>query len=243
MQYKLKVVKTCSETNEPLEGAVYGIYSSSACNDLSLITKIGPTDKNGEAVSGLINYDPNLKTVYYKELVAPKYHVLDKTAHAVGLEIGFEDKQIRATYSAKDDPEKTTVIVHKTDDAGKGLPGAKFALYKNKNCAASDLVLELGPTVPNGKAESASFHVMQDVYYLKETQPPTGYPSQPDKVYEVTVKTGVTKGGIEYTVPNSNKIRVGVYKYELGSGKSKPLAGAEYTVVFKRSMYRKKYGG
>ena len=230
MQYKLKVVKTCSETNEPLEGAVYGIYSSSACNDLSLITKIGPTDKNGEAVSGLINYDPNLKTVYYKELVAPKYHVLDKTAHAVGLKIGFEDKQIRATYSAKDDPEKTTVIVHKTDDAGKGLPGAKFALYKNKNCAASDLVLELGPTYPNGKAESASFHVMQDVYYLKETQPPTGYPSQPDKVYEVTVKTGVTKGGIEYTVPNSNKIRVGVYKYELGSGKSKPLAGAEYTL-------------
>ncbi|MEI3190758.1 MAG: hypothetical protein V8S36_00440 [Lachnospiraceae bacterium] len=56
----------------------------------------------------------------------------------------FEDKGIRATYYAKDDPEKTTVIVHKTDDAGKGLPGAKFALYKNKNCAASDLVLELG---------------------------------------------------------------------------------------------------
>ncbi len=45
-----------------------------------------------------------------------------------------------------------------------------------------------------------------------------------------TVKTGVTKGGIEYTVPNSNKIQVGVYKYELGSGKSKPLAGAEYTL-------------
>ena len=230
MQYKLKVVKTCSETNEPLEGAVYGIYSSSACNDLSLITKIGPTDKNGEAVSGLINYDPNLKTVYYKELVAPKYHVLDKTAHAVNLEIGFEDKQIRAIYHAKDDPEKTTVIVHKTNDAGKGLPGAKFALYKNKNCAASDLVLELGPTEPNGKAESASFNVEQDVYYLKETQPPTGYPSQPDKVYTVSAKTGLTKGGIEYTVPNSNKIQVGVYKYELGSGKSKPLAGAEYTL-------------
>lgn len=112
----------------------------------------------------------------------------------------------------------------------KGLPGAKFALYKNKNCAASDLVRELGPTDSNGKAESASFHIEQEIYYLKETQPPTGYPSQPDKVYEVTVKTGVTKGGIEYTVPNSNKIRVGVYKYELGSGKSKPLAGAEYTL-------------
>ena len=230
IQYKLKVVKTCSETDQPLEGAVYGIYSSSSCNDLSLITKIGPTDKHGEAVSGLINYDPNLQTVYYKELVAPKYYALDKTAHAVGLKIDFEDKEIRAIYHAKDDPEKTTVIVHKTDDAGKGLPGAKFALYKNKNCAASDLVRELGPTDSNGKAESASFHIEQEIYYLKETQPPTGYPSQPDKVYEVTVKTGVTKGGIEYTVPNSNKIRVGVYKYELGSGKSKPLAGAEYTL-------------
>ncbi len=71
---------------------------------------------------------------------------------------------------------------------------------------------------------------MQDVYYLKETQPPTGYPSQPDKVYEVTVKTGVTKGGIEYTVPNSNKIQVGVYKYELGSGSNKPLSGASFEV-------------
>ena len=101
----------------------------------------------------------------------------------------FVDKGIRAIYYDKDDPEKTTVIVHKTDDAGKGLPGAKFALYKNKNCAASDLVLELGPTDSNGKAESASFHVMQDVYYLKETQPPTGYPSQPNKVYEAVVKS------------------------------------------------------
>lgn len=85
--------------------------------------------------------------------------MLDKTAHAVNLEIGFEDKQIRAIYHAKDDPEKTIVIVHKTNDAGKGLPGAKFALYKNKNCAASDLVRELGPTDSNGKAESASFHI------------------------------------------------------------------------------------
>ena len=234
MQYKLKVVKTCGETKKPLEGAVYGVYSSTSGNNLSLITKIGPTDKNGEAVSGLITYDPELDRVYVKELVAPKYHVLpdpQKTLpYALDLAVSFTDKGIRATHYGVDDPEKTTVIVHKTDDTGKGLPGARFALYKNKNCAASDLVLELGPTDSAGKAESASFHVMQDVYYLKETQPPNGYPSQPDKVYEMTVKTGVTKGGIEYTVPNSNKIQVGVYKYELGSGKSKPLAGAEYTL-------------
>lgn len=233
MQYKLKVVKTCSETNQPLEGAVYGVYSSSG-SDLSLITKIGPTDKYGEAVSGLITYDPELDRVYVKELVAPKYHVLpdpQKTLpYAVELDKSFVDKGIRAIYYDKDDPEKTTVIVHKTDDAGKGLPGAKFALYKNKNCAASDLVLELGPTDSNGKAASASFHVMQDVYYLKETQPPTGYPSQPNKVYEAVVKSGVTKGGIEYTVPNSNKIQVGVYKYELGSGINKPLSGASFEV-------------
>ncbi len=233
MQYKLKVVKTCSETNQPLEGAVYGVYSSSG-SDLSLITKIGPTDKYGEAVSGLITYDPELDRVYVKELVAPKYHVLpdpQKTLpYAVELDKSFVDKGIRAIYYDKDDPEKTTVIVHKTDDAGKGLPGAKFALYKNKNCAASDLVLELGPTDSNGKAESASFHVMQDVYYLKETQPPTGYPSQPNKVYEAVVKSGVTKGEIEYTVPNSNKIQVGVYKYELGSGINKPLSGASFEV-------------
>ena len=234
MQYKLKVVKTCGETKKPLEGAVYGVYSSTSGNNLSLITKIGPTDKNGEAVSGLITYDPDLDRVFVKELVAPKYHVLPDPQmtlpYALDLAVSFTDKGIRATHYGVDDPEKTTVIVHKTDDTGKGLPGARFALYKNKNCAASDLVLELGPTDSAGKAESASFHVMQDVYYLKETQPPNGYPSQPDKVYEMTVKTGVTKGGIEYTVPNSNKIQVGVYKYELGSGKSKPLAGAEYTL-------------
>ena len=125
----------------------------------------------------MITYDPELDRVYVKELVAPKYHVLpdpQKTLpYAVDLADSFADKGIRAIHYDKDDPEKTTVIVHKTDDAGKGLPGARFALYKNKNCAASDLVLELGPTDSNGKAESASFHVMQDVYYLKETQPPT----------------------------------------------------------------------
>ena len=234
IQYKLKVVKTCSETKKPLEGAVYGVYSSNTCSDLSLITKIGPTDKNGEAESGLITYDSGLDRVYFKELVAPKYHVLPDSQttipYAVVLADSFEDKGIRAIYRDQDEHEKTTVIVHKTDDAGKGLPGAKFALYKNKNCAASDLVLELGPTDSNGKAESVSFNVEQDVYYLKETQPPTGYPSQPDKVYEAVVKSGVTKGGIEYTVPNSNKIQVGVYKYELGSGSNKPLSGASFEV-------------
>lgn len=74
MQYKLKVVKTCSETNQPLEGAVYGCTLHR--QRFSLITKIGPTDKYGEAVSGLITYDPELDRVYVNELVAPKYHVL-----------------------------------------------------------------------------------------------------------------------------------------------------------------------
>lgn len=56
--------------------------------------------------SGLITYGHELDTVYVKELVAPKYHVLpdpQKTLpYAVELDKSFVDKGIRAIYYDKD---------------------------------------------------------------------------------------------------------------------------------------------
>ncbi|MEI3150010.1 MAG: SpaA isopeptide-forming pilin-related protein [Mediterraneibacter faecis] len=82
-QYRVKVVKTCTQDKSYLEGAVYGVYSERSCSSLSLLTKVGPTGTGGVAVSDPIDYDPNVTTIYLKELVAPKYHKLSSTVYTL----------------------------------------------------------------------------------------------------------------------------------------------------------------
>lgn len=226
-QYRVKVVKTCTQDKSYLEGAVYGVYSDSSCNSLSLLTKVGPTGTDGVAVSDPIDYDPNVTKIYLKELVAPKYHKLSSIVHPLMVASAIKNNGI-VEYKDKDQTLTTTVLIHKVDEDGKGLAGAEFALYKDEACKIK--VMDIKSTDENGDVQSIYFHPTQDIYYLKETKQPTGYPAQPDKVYKVSVQEGKATAGIEYTVTNANKIQIVAYKYEVGSGTKKPLRGAEFTI-------------
>lgn len=226
-QYRVKVVKTCTQDKSYLEGAVYGVYSDSSCSSLSLLTKVGPTGTDGVAVSDPIDYDPNVTEIYLKELVAPKYHKLSSIVHPLMVASAIKNNGI-VEYKDKDQTLTTTVLIHKVDEDGKGLAGAEFALYKDEACKIK--VMDIKSTDENGDVQSIYFHPTQDTYYLKETRQPTGYPAQPDKVYKVSVQDGKATAGIEYTVTNTNKIQIVGYKYEVGSGTKKPLRGAEFTI-------------
>lgn len=227
-QYRVKVVKTCTQDKSYLEGAVYGVYSERSCSSLSLLTKVGPTGTGGVAVSDPIDYDPNVTTIYLKELVAPKYHKLSSTVYTLKVSSAIENGGV-VTLDATDEVQTTTVLIHKVDEDGKGLAGAEFTLYKDEACTI-EVIKKIGPTNGSGNAESKTFHPTQDTYYLKETRQPTNYPAQPDKVYKVSVQDGKATAGIEYTVTNTNKIQIVAYKYEVGSGTKKPLRGAEFTI-------------
>lgn len=226
-QYRVKVVKTCTQDKSYLEGAVYGVYSERSCSSLSLLTKVGPTGTGGVAVSDPIDYDPNVTTIYLKELVAPKYHKLSSTVYTLKVSSAIDNGGV-VTLTATDEVQTTTALIHKVGEDGKGLAGAEFALYKDENC--TEEVVKIGPTNGSGNAESKTFHPTQDTYYLKETRQPTNYPAQPDKVYKVSVQDGKATAGIEYTVTNTNKIQIVAYKYEVGSGTKMPLRGAEFTI-------------
>lgn len=227
-QYRVKVVKTCTQDKSYLEGAVYGVYSERSCSSLSLLTKVGPTGTDGVAVSDPIDYDPNVTKIYLKELVAPKYHKLSSKVYTLNVSSAIGNEGV-VTLNATDEVQTTTVLIHKVGEDGKGLAGAEFTLYKDEACTI-EVIKKIGPTNGSGNAESKMFHPTQDTYYLKETRQPTNYPAQPDKVYKVSVQDGKATAGIEYTVTNTNKIQIVAYKYEVGSGTKKPLRGAEFTI-------------
>ena len=228
--FSLKVKKSSNQNkNLGLPGAVYGVYSKSDCSSTSLLTKIGPTDTKGEGVSGMIRYYYGLNKVYVKELVAPKYYKLSNEIKEVPVDAGnLTEGKVLDVGTFYNDEDTTTVVVHKKDDEGKPLKGAVFQLYEDAQCQKP--VAKVGPTDEKGEATIQKFHPTQNTYYLKEITVPTGYPAQPNKIYTATLKNGRLDAGLDFNISNSNKIRVGVYKYELGSGKSEPLAGAKYTL-------------
>ncbi|MEG2812968.1 MAG: SpaA isopeptide-forming pilin-related protein [Oscillospiraceae bacterium] len=59
--------------NEPLENAVYGVFS----NDGKLVQTMKPTDKNGYAKSELLNFGE----YYLQEITAPEHYKLDVTKY------------------------------------------------------------------------------------------------------------------------------------------------------------------
>jgi len=87
----------------------------------------------------------------------------------------------------------------KVDGFGKPLAGAKFSLYTNMACTSEKVTVTLGDgtsvtEVVSNDAGQVSFRAPVGVYYMKETQSPTGYEPN-NKVYIVLV------GGTYMAVP------------------------------------------
>ena len=59
----------------------------------------------------------------------------------------------------------------------KSLAGAYFKVYKTKEDALNQQneVCQIGPTKADGTAVSEKFHRTREVYYVRESQAPTGY--------------------------------------------------------------------
>ena len=94
-----------------LAGAVYGVYSDEACQNL--ITEMPPTDANG--VSS-VTIDKTQDVVYLKEITGPSGYLVDATAHGVSLVMGS-----KVTQELFDDEKKASLTVYKE---GEVLTGA-----------------------------------------------------------------------------------------------------------------------
>ena len=110
-QATIEIIKKDRGSNTLLAGAVYGVYSDEACQNL--ITEMPPTDANG--VSS-VTIDKTQDVVYLKEITGPSGYLVDATAHGVSLVMGS-----KVTQELFDDEKKASLTVYKE---GEVLTGA-----------------------------------------------------------------------------------------------------------------------
>ena len=81
---RIELMKKDVNTQNPLSGAVYGIYTDKKCENLLMTMSATGTD--GKAVSDY--FDSALKTVYVKEITAPTGYKLNTEVYKVAVTAG-----------------------------------------------------------------------------------------------------------------------------------------------------------
>ena len=191
---RIELVKKDAKTKNPLDGAVYGIYTDSKCKNL--LMKIPATGEDGKAVSDY--FEAALKTVYVKEIKAPDLYVenpeIYKVDVAAGKTVGItatDDRVTGAVHVKKIDRE-TQQFLPQGDSA---LAGAVYGLYAKEDIVHPDgktgVVFKKGSLIAQGVIKADGTLDFKELYlgqmYVKEiTPPPEGY-TVDETEYDVTL--------------------------------------------------------
>jgi uncharacterized surface anchored protein len=179
---RIKLTKLVEGTNEPLAGAVFGIYDASTHAKVAEIT----SGADGTAVSGEL--PPG--TYYLMEIQIPEGYkvVTDKT----GVTIVDGETVELTVYNAL--LPGFVKIVKLEAETEKPLPNVVFGLYD----AASDAKVAELTTGADGTVTSGE--LPRGEYYLLETQGLPGYEAMTDRI-PVTVKAGQTATATVHNTP------------------------------------------
>lgn len=243
----IAIEKVDKDTKELLAGAVYGLYSDSACTVLS---EELTTDENGYAES-VKTYPAG--TVYLKELVSPDGYKLDETVHTVvvtaedAVNGTLKGTVVKITVEDEKRPIKIIVVKYDPDPTanGKRLSGAVIGIYEDEACTR--LIEELEPTDANKNGEAISkldYKIGQTVY-LKEHKAAEGYKLR-DDISELTITEEfvtrsmssiynsfvVPENGEDFVLTHyanqANKSYIGIKKTDSRTGKL--LANVEFGI-------------
>lgn len=175
----LRILKTDSETKQPLSGAVFQLYDEKG-NPLGSYTTDG---------TGMIELSRKLTPGKYwvKETKAPAGYVLDPTPRKVEIREGET-----AELEVPNLPLCTLRILKLDSETKQPLYGVQFHLYDGKGNLLGEFT-----TDNNGKIELPR-KLMAGSYVLKETKAASGY------VLDEIPKTLVLKPGetLELEIPN-----------------------------------------
>ena len=179
---RIELTKKDAKTKNPLDGAVYGIYTDSKCEHL--LMEMPVTGEDGKAVSDY--FEAALKTVYVKEIKAPDMYAESTDVHKVDVVAG-------KTVSITTTDDRVTGIVHiknidkETQDflpqGDSALAGAVYSLYANEDIVHPDgktgVVFKKDSLIAQGVIKADGTLDFSELYlaqmYVKEITPPEGY--------------------------------------------------------------------
>ena len=190
---RIELMKKDVNTQNPLSGAVYGIYTDKKCENLLMTMSATGTD--GKAVSDY--FDSALKTVYVKEITAPTGYKLNTEVYKVAVTAGKT-----MTVTATDERVTGKVKIAKIDketlafkaQGDSVLRGAVYGLYAKEDIVhpdgttgvlyKQDSLIAQGVIGDDGTLEFSELYLGE--MYVKEITPPEGYTLDTTK-YEVSV--------------------------------------------------------
>ncbi|WP_194192373.1 SpaA isopeptide-forming pilin-related protein [Clostridium chrysemydis] len=236
-----KLIKVDEETEEKLEGAVYGLYDSSD----KLIEKV-TTDKNGEGVTGKV-LRPG--SYYFKEITPPKGYYLNNLKYK--FDINLQDTDKIKVINAKDFIVTSSLKVTKVDSETKEkLEGAIFELYKDNDLIGS---------LKTGKDGTLTFdNLRPGNYYVVEKVSPKMYEldsskhsfkvelSNSKKEMNLEIKNNIKKGNISFVKEDYNTLEklegaiYGLYDSNdnlIEEAKSNSLGKGEFTSKLRPGDY------
>ena len=178
-QAKISLLKKDRDTDEPVAGAVYGIYTDYQCKEL--LMEMPETEENGKTSSEY--FDTGLKQVYIKERKAPEDYLLDPNVYPVDVE---NENEIELTvYDVPENTEQeskpTEIHVTKADAVtGEMLEGAVLQVADKEG----NLVEEWTST----KEAHVIYGLPEGEYILHEKMAPykEGYVSASDITFQVS---------------------------------------------------------
>ena len=199
LEVKLSLYKKDKDTQEILAGAVYGLYSDSACTKL---LEPVTTNENGY---GITEDTYRIGTYYWKEITPPENY--EQSDEVIAVKVGLTDviKGSTVRSTAYDERRSFRLIVVKYDNDvwgnGRRLDGAVIGVYEDEDC--KKLIEELEPTVAknNGQAISSESYKLGDTIYLKEHKAPYGYQKRTD-IIKITIDEGYIETTQEYMWDN-----------------------------------------
>lgn len=179
---RIELLKQDADTRNPLDGAVYGIYTDSKCEHL--LMKMPVTGEDGKAVSDY--FEAAIKTVYVKEIKAPDKYAQSDRIHKVDVKAGktititATDERVKGTVHIKKIDRETQVFLPQGDSA---LSGAVYGLYAREDIVHPDgktgVLFKKGNLIAQGVIKEDGTLDFSELYlgkmYVKEITPPEGY--------------------------------------------------------------------
>ena len=207
----ISLTKTEEGGSEPVEGAVYGVFSDEDC--MELIYQMPPTDKDGKSKSEIAFACNSL--YYVKEIDAPVGYELSDTVYPVTIEPKAEN-EIIYELAVTDAPAPNPVEIRKTDITGTNeIEGAKLELRDS------------GGTLVEKWTSGKNAHVINDLapgeYTLTETIPANGY------VTAESITFTVQKGGeVTHVVMKDAPTKISIMKVDENNN---PLSNAKLQIL------------